>query len=390
MERGFNSYMVSAEVPRIFPIIEKYRDVVAKQLATAQKSFDDATGDEKTEEMAKLIKDLTFRHIALKLNRCGLEKNGRRQAIVQDLMHILRDEQFEAKLNTNKDVLNIRNGVVELKTETLRQRVREDFMTFTLKHDYVANHPGLVPIVQFFKDFTLAERLQRNDLYEFLHRCIGYSITGHNVEEILLFFLGKSGGNGKGVVMQLFDEGLGEDLYYQAPMTLVARAPDATAGGTSSHLMAMEGKRVAYIDELPSDAVIDDFLFKTLTGGGKVSGRRLQEEQTSFRNITQLCINSNDMPECRVDDAILRRFIGIPCDAEARFDDPNCDKPFDKDNKCHFKRDPNLKANLDPAAFMVWAVQGARLWYEGGLGTVPACCKSVLKQLVTDNDKLGS
>jgi putative DNA primase/helicase len=271
---------------------------------------------------------------------------------------------------------------------TLRPRVPEDYLTFALEYDYNPTHPDLQKIKDFMKDFTLSERLNRPEYMRFIQRCLGYGITGHNNEEVLFFLLGKSGGNGKGVLMQLMEKLLGELLFCQPHKTVITKCQEGQAGGTSSHIMELEGKRIAWIDEMP-DVPVDDFMFKVLTGGARVSGRKLHENQRSFENKSKMFINSNDPPDIRCDDAVMRRLIALPCDMEARFDDPECDMPYDKNNTHHVIKNINLKQDLlkhSVGAFLAWVVEGAFEWYKTGLGTVPPCCKMLVKQIQEEND----
>jgi putative DNA primase/helicase len=384
----YPNHIATAVVPRLIPLIQGYvthYDRVLKDLQVKEKTYKDGTVPD---ALAKSIKRCEDCIGSLNANILKLQGARKRHDVVSDLSAIMRDVEMAKRFNSNPDVISVKNGVIELRTKTLRPRVPEDYLTYALEYDYNPDHPDLPAIETFMTEFTLCDKLFRPEYKRFLKRVLGYSLTGRRVEEVLFFFLG-TGANGKGVVMELMSQMLGEFLFCQVHKTVITKSQEGQAGGTSSHIMELENHRVGWVDEMP-DVALDDYMVKVLTGGARVSGRNLHENQRSFINMCQLLVNSNGPPECKCDDAMMRRLIAMPCDMEARFDDPECDMPFDEKNPRHVKRDQGLKERLSVGAFMAWVVEGAFDWYENkGLGTVPKCCLLLKKQIQDENDLLA-
>jgi phage/plasmid-associated DNA primase len=213
-------------------------------------------------------------------------------------------------------------------------------------------------LISIMKDITLSDRFIRPEYLQYLQRVIGYCITGHSKEEIMILFKGE-GSNGKGLVESMLQGILGV-LFYLAPKEIIIAAKSASAGGTSSHLMALKNKRIAYFDGIPRDK-LDDNAITTLTGSAHVAGRELYAAQsTGFKNTAKMIGNTNFSPDIIMNKAMLRR--GCICPFDAQFNIVGASEAvlrYDPDNITHFIRYNNLRDDLPLTAFLAWSVQGA-------------------------------
>jgi phage/plasmid-associated DNA primase len=151
-----------------------------------------------------------------------------------------------------------------------------------------------------------------------------------------------------------------------------------SASGTSSHLMALEGKRIAIIEEL-KDVTLDIDQIKRMTGGGKLTGRELFKKQSTFLMTCKLMALLNQMPKLDADAAVKRRVFTLPFNA----------KFYPVANAV--VRDDTLKGDAAlPHAFFAWCVEGAVKFYKDGLGPTPACCDTLKLEFEASNDKVSS
>ena len=163
-----------------------------------------------------------------------IQRSGSREGILKDIFSSVRDMEFAELLDADKDLYSCRNGVIDLRTATLRARTRADMQTQMVNLNYDPNSPRIPEAMQILTDITLAERLGRPDLLERLLRLMGYSITGHSSEDIIIFLMGKLGRNGKGIVETVMMEVVGH-MFYQAPQTFLTACKPVSAGAASPH-----------------------------------------------------------------------------------------------------------------------------------------------------------
>jgi hypothetical protein len=199
---------------------------------------------------------------AVRSVRTSLQTNRQLQAILQLLYQGLRDQSLAEKFNSDPYLLSVTEGVIDLRTGVLRARVKQDYQTYAVAIEFNLRDERLEELTGIMKDITLSGRLNRPEYLQYLQRVIGYCITGHSKEEIMIFLKGQ-GSNGKGIVESMLQGILGV-LFYQAPKEVIIAAKSGSAGGASSHLMALKNKRVAYFDEIPRDK-LDDNAITTLT-----------------------------------------------------------------------------------------------------------------------------
>ncbi|KAG5183365.1 hypothetical protein JKP88DRAFT_164087 [Tribonema minus] len=306
--------------------------------------------------------------------------------VVHCLTALVRDKTFLNLLDADKDVLSVTDGVVDLRTATLRPRVRGDYLIYALSTPFDPEHPELHTIEKWMKDVTLSERLGRPEYLEFMQRLIGYSITGHTREEIIVMFIG-NGANSKGVLHELLSDVL-ESLYYAAPRSIIVQTARGGAGAASSDMAALNGKRIGAVDEMP-DEPLNDTQFRLLAGGAGIPARELYSAQASFKNLCQIILNFNFPVQMRITHATLRRIMACPFDMQALPVVPMSGAALDPTNPRHILLDIKMKGNLSRAAFFSWAVAGAKKWYEEGLGPHPKCCADLRSHIMDDNADVG-
>jgi putative DNA primase/helicase len=248
------------------------------------------------------------------------------------------------ELDLDPWLLNCENGTIELRTGTLREHRREDFITRFCPVVYEPN--ASYPRWQQF----LREIMDGNQsLIEYLQRAIGYSLTG-SVAEQCLFFLNGTGSNGKSTFLGTILEMLGDYGMQSIAELLMVRNNEQHP---TERADLFRKQFVATVD-VESGKRLAESLVKQLTGGDRIRARRMREDFWQFEPTHKLWLAANHKPLIRGQDhAVWRRIRLIPFTVKI---------PDDRKDK-HLPA--KLKAELP--GILAWAVQGCLEWQRIGL-----------------------
>jgi P4 family phage/plasmid primase-like protien len=241
-------------------------------------------------------------------------------------------------------LLNVENGTLDLRTGQLREHRREDLITklAPVEYDPEAEAPTW--------EATLSRLLPSDELRGFFRRFVGYCLTG-NVSEQVLVFLNGAGSNGKSTIITALREMMG-DYGKTAPEDLL------TAKRYSSHpteLATLQGARLMAAVETEEGKQLAESRVKQVTGGDKISARRMNEDFWEFWPTHKILLAANHRPEVRgTDHAIWRRIKLVPFDVRLTQEEKDPGRP------------EKLRAEL--AGILAWAVRGCREWLSDGLG----------------------
>ncbi|MFH0768344.1 MAG: phage/plasmid primase, P4 family [Chloroflexota bacterium] len=211
--------------------------------------------------------------------------------------HIQRSTYCDRSLfNREKWVLNLENGLLDIRNKELKPHIPEFFCTIRIPvaYDPQADCPR---IRQFF-----GEVLRPEDL-PVIEELFGYClISDYSIQKAFLF-LG-DGANGKSTLLELLKYFLGKDNC------------------TNISLQDLEGRRFAIADlfgklanihaDIPSTKMERVGLFKMLTGGDTIGAEKKFKDRFSFNNCARLIFSTNKPPKVDEDTlAFWRRWIFI-------------------------------------------------------------------------------
>jgi putative DNA primase/helicase len=255
---------------------------------------------------------------------------------------------------------------VDLHTGIDRAPRREDYCT---KSTAVAPAPAGTPC-PLWMAFLNRVTNQDQELIAFLKRLLGYCLTGHVREQVLVFLFG-TGANGKSVFVSTVG-GILSDYAIVAPMeTFIASNMDRHP----TEIAKLMGARLVVAQETQKGRRWDESKVKNLTGGDKLTARFMRGDFFDFKPTHKLLISGNHKPSLRnVDEAIRRRFLLVPFTVQIP---PN-------------ERDPRLAEKLKaewPAIFR-WMIEGCLEWRRDGL-MVPAVVRRATDEYLADNDVLA-
>ncbi|WP_404870917.1 phage/plasmid primase, P4 family (plasmid) [Kitasatospora griseola] len=186
------------------------------------------------------------------------------------------------------------------------------------------------------------------EMIDFLHRCLGYSISGDVGAQIMPFLYGK-GKNGKSVLLDVMLQLMGDYADAAPPGFLMAKAFD----GHPTDLAELHGRRIILCSELKPGDRFDEGRFKQLTGGDKIKARRMRQDFFSFTPTHKLWLLGNHRPEVNSGGfAFWRRMRLIPFERVVAED----------------RKIDNLASLLvaeEGPGILAWLVAGARRYFSG-------------------------
>jgi putative DNA primase/helicase len=258
------------------------------------------------------------------------------------------------QLDADPHLLNVQNGVVDLRDGSLRDHDPALLMTKIAGAEYVPD--------------ARSERWQRHiaratggdvETAEFLQRAAGYSACGTTAEEVAMFAYG-AGATGKTTTLEALRAALGEYAAVADFATFLAGRGDGDAA--TPGVARLAGARLVIASEVNAGQKFNPSRLKALTGGERLVARRLHRDPVEFTPAFTLWLAANERPGIPADDdAAWRRIRLVPFGRIIPADE----------------RDPGHKRALttDPgelAAVLAWVVAGAVAWHGSGLGTSAA------------------
>jgi putative DNA primase/helicase len=252
------------------------------------------------------------------------------------------------RFNANPWLLNFQNGTVDLRTGEFREHRREDYITRIVPHTYDPN--ATCPLFDRF----LSECMVSNErMIAFLWRALGYSSVGVTDEQ-KMFMLHGDGANGKSTFLTLM-----LDLFGQHGVGYGFAANSSnllTTKGSEQHptwRMDFAGVRFLGANEVEEGRAFAESLIKELTGSDPITGRKMRQDNWTYRPEYALWLAMNHLPHIRgTDEGIWRRIAVVEWNA-------NFEGRADKE----------LPRKLLAEASGIWAriVREARLWHREGL-----------------------
>lgn len=272
--------------------------------------------------------------------------------MMKECEHLLpvTNETFDNDFN----LFNVQNGFINLKAGQLNDHERNNYFTKISNIEYT-DKADCPKWDEFLDDIFLGNQ----ELVRFIQRAVGYSLSGYTSEQVLFVLYG-NGRNGKSVFLDILNEVFGNYATNIQPQAIMATKMGKDSGPTPE-IAKLDGARLVTTTEPNEGERFDEGLLKQLTGGDRVSARRLHENEFEFTPQFKLWMATNHKPYVRGrDEGIWRRFVIIP---------------FDKQIPLHeIDRDLTKKLKRELPAIMRWCVDGFLEWQRIGLSE-PAIIK---------------
>lgn len=271
------------------------------------------------------------------------------------------------QLDAHNQILNATNGIINLRTGTLEQHDRSKYLT-RITHTEYTDKIDTPLWSQFLKDIFGGD----NDLIRYVQKAVGYSLTG-STQEQCAFFLYGTGRNGKSTFLDAISEILGDYAANVQPESLMVKSQ---SGGANSDIARLKGARFVTSVEPGEGMRLNEGLVKQLTGGDKVTARKLYGCEFEFSPEFKLWMGTNHKPIIRGTDlGIWRRIHLIPFNVQ--IPDERADKRL------------KYKLRTEYPGILNWAVEGCLLWQREGLKK-PACVEEAVKEYRNEMDVISA
>jgi putative DNA primase/helicase len=316
-------------------------------------------------EVSKIIANLDASQ-QLKTAVIAFAKSSNSASGIRNMIALAKSEPgmtvIPDQLDNNPYLLNVNNGTINLKTGKLQPHRREDLLTNIVAVDYDAD----AKCPQFTK-FLISLFDGNQNLIDFIQRLLGYTLTGDVSEQILAIFHG-DGSNGKSTLLTSLLNLLA-DYGCKAPEKLL------TAKKHDSHpteLAKLHGKRLVVANETDDGAELSEARIKDLTGGDKLTARRMQEDFWDFDPSHKIILGTNYKPTIRGGHSIWRRLRLVP------FNQRYWNRGKGETGPAELEADSQLpeKLKAEYSGILAWLVAGCLAWQRDGLGVPPEVCKA--------------
>lgn len=303
---------------------------------------------------------------------------------------------FDKDINT----LTTPNGIIDLRTGDIRDTLPTDYRRRHTSCDLLPEayqkapeiwlktlRECLYPVVKEAFPSASDEQLEEHftQLIGFIQRLLGYCLIGSNPEQKFIIFVGHKGRNGKGVICHVLREIL-NDYACEVRSEMFMKGRQKSSGDATSDIMATEGKRLMIGSENDRGDSLNATFLKRITGGDKLSGRALYQNEREFMPTAVPIILTNFFPYFDSEDtALLRRCICIPFMRTFKENpDPN--------NFYEGEIDYNLEDKLrDEYQYILsWLVDGAVYYSNEGRLKIPEYINRYTNEYRKSKDTLGA
>ena len=273
-------------------------------------------------------------------------------------------------------LLGVQNGVVDLCSGELRNGRPSDYMLKACTVEWL-DIDAPCPLWETFLDDVLGTT---PDVIDYVHRVLGYAITGLSCEPLFLMLYGERGRNGKTIIMETLKEILGP---YMGPMPaemLLDRKIPKDPDSPSPTLMNLNGLRVVWAGETDENRRFSTSQVKLLSGSDTLTGRYpWDKENTEFVPTHTLFLMTNFLPSAPAHDTAFWERLKL-----LNFPHRFIDEPKEPNER---KRDPKLKEKLkkELSGILTWLVRGCLKYQLEGL-IPPQSIKASTTQYQSDED----
>ncbi len=264
----------------------------------------------------------------------------------------LSGEEWDA----NPWLLGTGNGVIDLQTGKLRSGQPRDYIRTVIPTSF----EGLDVPAPRWETFVSEIFDHDQQIVGFVHRLLGYGITGLNTEHAFPVLWGPQGRNGKTTLLETLSAVLGPDVTMSIPADEIMHSYKPGAGGPQPYIWKLRGKRIVWSSETNPDRRLDSETVKKLTGGDRIHVHAKYRDPIEFTPTHLLLLLTNHRPKIEAaDNAIWDRVHLLPF--RLRFvDDPQAENERQRDayllNKLREERE----------GILAWLVRGCLAWQDRG------------------------
>jgi len=225
--------------------------------------------------------------------------------------------QYQGEFNSDYGLINLKNGVYNLKEKKLLPHSPSHYHTIQLGFNYDPNARA-----DRFQLFLYQINSSDREKIEFILNTMCYFlIPNYSYQKIFVFY--GSGRNGKGTLVNVITQLLGKQNITGISVHDLAKDRFSVIN-LHNKLLNVSGE--ISVDDLALDMV------KKLSGNDDITARNLYKTPITFQNKARLVINANQLPRfSELNTAVLQRFvlINFPNSYLNENDNPNLKKELE-------------------------------------------------------------
>lgn len=272
------------------------------------------------------------------------------------------------QLDSDKYLLNVRNGTLDLRSGVLLPHDRRQLLTKLA--DVVYNPTAQCPRWLRFLDRIFQGNL---NVITYVQRAAGYSLTG-DVSEHKLFLLHGTGRNGKSTFISMLQALLGDYAKQASPDMLMGNGDKLDAGQLSA-IASLHGARFVAASETEEGGRLGEAACKRITKGDMIQAKYMGRDMFNFMPTHKTWLATNHRPKTRSNDWGLWSML-VPIPFEVTIPDSEIDRTLPA----------RLYAEL--SGILNWAIEGAIAWQRERLGQ-PAELIEAVRKYREEMDSLG-
>lgn len=198
--------------------------------------------------------------------------------------------------------LNVKNGVLDIKTGEVFPHSKEWAFMYRLDYDY--DKDAKAPMFEkFLKEITL----DRQELIDILLEFVAYGLSNDRLwVHKALFLYGESGANGKSTFLKIIQALIGDDNYSSVSISDL---------GDPQQVALLQGK-LFNIKAESGKALYDCEEFKEVTSGESLNAKVVYQKPYKIKPRAKFMVACNSLPKsCDTSGGFFRRILIIPFDA---------------------------------------------------------------------------
>jgi putative DNA primase/helicase len=276
----------------------------------------------------------------------NLRSQTRRKAVWQTAMVHLEAVSVDA-FDADPVLLGTPDGVVDLRTGETRPPTVADMVT---QQTAVAPAPpgARAPTWDRFLVDIFGGDMK---MIDFIQRMFGSALVGDVSPQKFVVLYGR-GANGKSVLRDVIGRLAGSYAVTASAKVFMQSNGDRHP----TEIASLAGKRLVLASEVSSGRMWNDALLKDLTGGERMTARRMHKDEFSFTPCGTLIFTTNTLPSfVGAQEAMLRRILLVPMLRQF----------------AENEQDPKLANTLlseEGAEILRWMIEGARKFLADGGG----------------------
>lgn len=267
----------------------------------------------------------------------------------------IKGEEFDV----NPMLFPCANGVLDLATGLLKPGRPHDYMSMASRVEYRGiNEPAPLweqSLLQIYDD--------DKDLVSYIQRLYGYTMTGLVSEKVFPVMYGKTGWNGRSLIIETISHIMGSFAGPIPSEMLLSSKLTKNSSGPSPDIMGLKGLRLASASEIDEQQRFSAAKIKWLTGKDELIGRRPNDKhQTRFKQTHKLFLQTNTLPQAPANDrAFWMRLHVIPHNISFVNRDPQ---------EAHERRailDLDTQILKEASGILAWLLRGCLAYQKDGL-----------------------